>query len=447
MDDVLEKQKIDHEDSTSQKRIVLRLRWGTIIITSFLLIFARDHTFPEPASSLLVLTYLFSNVIASCLPPYYFVRFSFLCIVLLFDTLMITLGIYLSSRFNTDFYLVYFLIILFASIGRSFRLLMINASVICVIYGWILWTTGWDLASPQEGTLLRIPFIFVTSLFYGFLVQSSEEKTKRMKEEMEEQTRTIVHLKDVAEKKQMEERLIQSERLRALGEMAAGIAHDFNNVLGAILGRAQLIKMEMMTRKTTAASISEEAIKKDLEVIERAATDGAHTVRKILDFTRSKSDESLFFPLDVNEVVDGAIDLARTKIKDEAQATGIQIEVQTIRNQVRPVMGNPSELREVLLNLIFNAIDAMPKGGTILFKTGMENGSVLIEVKDSGIGMSESDRSRIFDPFFTTKGSQRSGLGLCVSYAIIQHHHGEIRAESQQGAGTTFLIRLPVAKS
>ena len=267
-----------------------------------------------------------------------------------------------------------------------------------------------------------------------------------MKEEMEKQTRTIVHLKDVAEKKQMEERLIRSERLRALGEMAAGIAHDFNNVLGAILGRAQLIRMGLMTRKTATEGVSDEAIKKDLETIERAATDGAHTVRKLLEFTRSKSDESLLFPLDVNEVVDGAIDLARTKIKDEAQAKGIQIEVQTIKDPVRPVMGNPSELREVLLNLIFNAIDAMPEGGTILFKTGMENASVSIEVKDSGVGMSESERSRIFDPFFTTKGVQRSGLGLSVSYAIIQRHHGEIRAESQKGAGTTFLIELPVAK-
>ncbi len=447
MDGGLENQQTDPAELAGQKRIILHLRWVTIIITSLLLIFGRDPTFPETLSSLLVLAYLFSNVVALRFPPSYFVKFSFLCAVLLFDTLMITLGIYFSTRFDTDFYLVYFLIILFASIGKSFKLLMINASVICVIYGWLLWTKGLNLALSQEGTLLRIPFIFVTSLFYGFLVQSSEERSRRMTEELEEQTRMIAGIKDAAEKKQMEERLIHSERLRAVGEMAAGIAHDFNNVLGAILGRAQLIRLELGTGKTAAETVYDEAIKRDLEIIERAAADGAHTVRKLLEFTRSKNDESFFFPLDVNEVIDGAIELARARLKDEAQAKGIQIEVQTIKNQIRPVMGNPSELREVLLNLIFNAIDAMPKGGTILFRTGMEDGSVSIEVKDNGAGMSESDRRRIFDPFFSTKGGQRSGLGLSVSNNIIQRHHGEIQVESREGTGTTFLIKLPVAKT
>ncbi len=446
MDDVLENSQIHPTELVGQKRIILRLRWVTIIITSALLIFGRDPNFPEPLSSLLVLSYLFSNVVALRFPPSYFIKFSFLCAVLLFDTLMITLGLYFSTRFDTDFYLVYFLVILFASIGKSFKLLMINASVICVVYGWFLWTRGLD-STLSEGTLLRVPFIFVVSLFYGFLVQSFEEKTKRMTEELEERTRMIADIKHAAEKKQMEEKLIHSERLRAVGEMAAGIAHDFNNVLGAILGRAQLIRLGLAAGKTAGETVHDDAMKRDLEIIEQAAEDGAHTVRKLLEFTRSKNHESFFFPLDANEVIHGAIELASARLKDEAQAKGIQIEVQTIKNQIRPVMGNPTELREVLLNLIFNAIDAMPKGGTIVFRTGMENGSVWIEVKDNGIGMSESDRKRIFDPFFSTKGTQRSGLGLSVSHNIIQHHHGEIQVRSQEGAGTTFLIKLPVAKT
>jgi signal transduction histidine kinase len=109
-------------------------------------------------------------------------------------------------------------------------------------------------------------------------------------------------------------------------------------------------------------------------------------------------------------------------------------------------MGNPIELREVLLNIILNSIDAMPEGGRITFKTGHEDSYVSIEASDEGIGMPEHIRQRVFDPFFTTKGVQRSGLGLSISYGIIHRHHGEIEVKSQEGMGTTFLIKLPIAE-
>ena len=109
-------------------------------------------------------------------------------------------------------------------------------------------------------------------------------------------------------------------------------------------------------------------------------------------------------------------------------------------------MGNPNELQEVFLNIVLNSIEAMPKGGTITFKTKRANGFVIIEVGDDGIGIPEPIRHRVFDPFFTTKGVQRSGLGLSISYGIIHRHHGEIQMESQEGVGTTFVVRLPLAK-
>jgi signal transduction histidine kinase len=256
---------------------------------------------------------------------------------------------------------------------------------------------------------------------------------------------TIIYLKDITDKKQMEEWLIQSEKLKALGEMAAGVAHDLNNVLGAILGRVQLIKLGLMNGRDEPGRMSHETIKQELEIIEQASMDGAHTIKKIQEFTRSKTDGSKFVSIDVNEIIDGAIELAKTKIKDEAEAKGIQIEVRTIKGEVPQVMGDPSELREVLLNLLVNSIDAMPEGGMVTFKTGQENGHIFIEASDNGIGMPETIRQRIFDPFFTTKGVQRSGLGLSVSYGIIRRHNGEIQVKSQEGIGTTFMIKLPVA--
>ena len=182
----LEKERMSLEDSKGYKQMVLRLRWMTIIITSYLILFGRGIAFPQLFPSLLILFYLFSNAIAYFIPSSYFSKLSFFYIVLLFDTFMVSLGIYITSQFDTDFYLVYFLIILFASIARSFKLLMVNALVICGIYGWFLWTKGWDMKSSEEGILLRIPFIFIMNIFYGFLIQSFEERTKRIKMELRE---------------------------------------------------------------------------------------------------------------------------------------------------------------------------------------------------------------------------------------------------------------------
>ncbi len=117
---------------------------------------------------------------------------------------------------------------------------------------------------------------------------------------------TIFYLKDITDRKEMEERLLRSEKLRALGEMAAGVAHDFNNVLGAILGRVQLIKLNLMKREANPRAMSYETIQKELGIIEQAALDGAHTIKKIQEFTRKKGDEFLFVPLNMNEIVEGA---------------------------------------------------------------------------------------------------------------------------------------------
>jgi len=257
---------------------------------------------------------------------------------------------------------------------------------------------------------------------------------------------TIIYLKDVTEKKQMEEGLIRSEKLRALGEMAAGVAHDLNNVLGAILGRVQLIQLELRREEEAKGAFPGDSLQKELGVIEQAAKDGAHTINKIQEFTRSKTDESQFVPVDINEVLEGAFEFLKTKIKDEADARGIHNQVRMVKHPLPPVMGSPSELREVFLNLLLNSMDAMPRGGTITLRTEPRNGHVTVEVSDDGVGMSESIRHRIFDPFFTTKGVRRSGLGLSVTYGIIRRHHGEIEVESGEGLGTTFRINFPAVK-
>ncbi|CBE69170.1 MAG: GAF domain-containing protein [Candidatus Methylomirabilis oxygeniifera] len=240
--------------------------------------------------------------------------------------------------------------------------------------------------------------------------------------------------RDVTERKQLEQQLLRAEKLRALGEMASGVAHNFNNVLGAILGRAQILRR----------AVQDPEAQRGLDAIEKAALDGANMIRRLQHFTRQRRDEE-FFPVDLNQAVKDVLAMTETKWKDEANLAGTTIEVITGYGKISSVMGNISELREVLTNLILNAVEAMPYGGTLGLKTEEIDGWICASVSDTGIGMTDDVKSKVFDPFFTTKGVKGTGLGLNVSYGIIRGHHGEIAVQSRPGQGTTVSIRLPIS--
>jgi len=260
------------------------------------------------------------------------------------------------------------------------------------------------------------------------------------------QERNIIQLtiRDITEKKEMEEKFLRSEKLKALGELAGGVAHDFNNVLAAILGRAQLLRMnsKVMTGKQKSEK-SKHELEKGLDIIEKAARDGAETVRRIQEFSRKRDDDKYFASVDINEVIVNALDFTRVRWRDEADSKGIKINVQKKVSSLPLVAGSASELREVFANLIRNAIDAMPQGGIITVKTFRQDGHIAIQVEDTGIGIPKVIRDKIFDPFFTTKGPQSTGLGMSVSYGIINRHRGTISVDSVEGQGTTFTIKLP----
>ncbi len=232
-----------------------------------------------------------------------------------------------------------------------------------------------------------------------------------------------------------QQQVIQSERLRALGEMAGGVAHDFNNTLTVILGRARLLL----------SATQDPELRRKLQVIEKAALDGAQTVRRIQEFTRMRRGRS-FTSVDLNRVIEEVVEITRSRWKDEAQAKGVPYDVLVKTSPLLPVAGDASELREALTNIMFNALDAMPRGGRVTFKTGVEGERVFCVATDTGVGMAEDIRRRIFDPFFTTKGEKGTGLGLSVVYGIIARHGGEIEVQSQVGQGSAFMIRLPVAR-
>ena len=230
--------------------------------------------------------------------------------------------------------------------------------------------------------------------------------------------------------------MVRTEKLRALGEMAAGVAHDFNNLLAVIVGRA-----ELLLRRAPAAELA-----RGLETIRQAALDGAQTVRRIQEFTRTRRTRP-FRRVDLLDVVREVVEMTRPRWKDEAQSRGVSYEVSIEGGPVPWVAGRPEELREVFTNLLANALEAMPGGGRLAFELSADEGSVVVAVRDTGVGMAPETARRIFEPFFTTKGPQGSGLGLSVVWGIVMRHGGTVEVDSRPGEGTTFTLRLPVTRS
>jgi signal transduction histidine kinase len=232
--------------------------------------------------------------------------------------------------------------------------------------------------------------------------------------------------------KHTQERMVQAEKLKALGELSAGVAHDFSNLLGGILGHAQLMLRD----------IEEPKQRKRLNYIEQAARDGAETVERILEFTRTQPHRP-FEAVNPNAVVRDTIAMARPKWENETRVYGTPLEVDVDLGEIPPIEGHPVKLREVLTNILFNAVDAMPDGGRILVRTYHHEGSVFISITDTGIGIPDDIQSRIFDPFFSTKGTLGTGLGLSVAYGIVGQHGGHITVDSALGKGTTFTLCFP----
>ncbi len=256
-----------------------------------------------------------------------------------------------------------------------------------------------------------------------------------------------VLVRDISERKRMEERLLQSEKLKSLGELASGVAHNFNNILAIILGRTQLLRRNTGTppdNKERRKFVEE--LRKSLDIIEKASFDGADTVRRIQEFSRKKSEDynnKNFIDVDLNEIINSTVEFTKVKWQDEAVTKGIKISITKELDSLAPVAGNPAELREVFINLINNSVDALLQGGTIRVKTFMDNGNVVSVIEDTGVGIPKDVQDKIFDPFFTTKGVQATGLGMSVSYGIISRHQGTITIKSGEGQGTSVTIKIP----
>jgi signal transduction histidine kinase len=252
----------------------------------------------------------------------------------------------------------------------------------------------------------------------------------------------IAFITDITERKRIEtqlqrqrEVLYQNEKLAALGTMAAGIAHEMNNPLGIITTRIEVMLLDAEQQALPAQVLE------DLHVLHRASQRVARIAASLRSFARHTPADRV--PLDLNTVVDESVQL----VEKPLAADNVQI-ITDLDRALPPILGDASAIHQVLMNLLTNAREAMPGGGQIRLRTEKAErpGWVRLRVADTGVGIATDELSKVFDPFFTTKRTG-TGLGLSVSYGIIQEHGGTVDVQSQPGAGTTFVISFPTVAS
>lgn len=241
------------------------------------------------------------------------------------------------------------------------------------------------------------------------------------------------------ELKTVQRELVQQERLRALGEMASGITHDFNNFLSPIAGFAETLL------SVPGAIEDREKTRRYLELIHTSAKAAAGVVARLREFYRRREGGDAHGPIELNRLLREVVDLTEPKWRGMALAKGIEVRVEVLSDpSPTAIQGNEAEIRNVLTNLVFNAVDAMPRGGALTLSCARSEKEAVVEVRDTGTGMTEEVRRRCLEPFYTTKGERGTGLGLSVALGTVERHGGTIEIESEMGRGTTMRLRFPL---
>jgi ligand-binding sensor domain-containing protein/nitrogen-specific signal transduction histidine kinase len=265
-----------------------------------------------------------------------------------------------------------------------------------------------------------------------------DEQIDELEVRVRERTQELADLNmqlaaEIDERERTEKQLIRLERLRALGEMSAGVSHNLNNILVGVLGFAELIRLNNQDPQ----------IAEDIEQVIASGLRAKDLVRR-LHRAVHPGEEGALLPVAINEVVREVVQSTMPRWKDEPEARGILIDVKTRLEMVPPIQGTQSGLYDLLVNLLLNAVDAMPEGGGITFSSEPLEDGVQLLVQDSGIGMDEETRRRVFEPFFTTKMDVGTGLGLAGVYGTMVRWEGRIEVESTPGEGTLFILWFPV---
>ncbi|MBC7263396.1 MAG: GAF domain-containing protein [Chloroflexi bacterium] len=315
---------------------------------------------------------------------------------------------------------------------------------------------NWEGRSPQYdgvsfGSALAVPMEWQGQIIGALGVHEIGKKRVFTEEEVSlirllaaqaavalQNARMYEDLKAAYERLQVaQEEVLKVERLRALGEMASGIVHDFNNTLTPMLGF-----LLMALRDPALPS----QVRSDLEQVRQGVLDATRIVNRLREFYRPRDEEEPALLIGINQLIRDVVQSTRPQWHDAPKEQGITIHLSLQLGLVRSIRGHSADLQQMLMNLIANAVEAMPKGGTMSIRTRTDGDWVVMELADTGVGMPPEVKARLFEPFFTTKGEGHAGLGLATCYGVVKRHGGFIRVESRLGEGTWVTVRLPAAK-
>ena len=295
---------------------------------------------------------------------------------------------------------------------------------------------GFNLFSTSDKNTISDKPVEVSGITKAGVIIPTELSVSSYKAE-NEQLALIGIVRDLTERKRIDDILLRSEKLKSMGMITSGIAHEFNNILAIVKGFATQIKKKCG---------NDEKLEKRVDTIIKATNDGVEIVRRMREYTNLELDNANFVPTDMRLLIKQSIGFTMPRWQNIANANGIHYKIDTDGfSKELCIMCNQSELREVLVNIINNALDAMPGGGSLSFHTWAEEKTLFVTISDTGMGMGKTVQRNVFDPFFTTKIGVGTGLGMSTAYGIVVRHGGEIEVESEEGKGSRFTIRLPLS--
>jgi signal transduction histidine kinase len=288
--------------------------------------------------------------------------------------------------------------------------------------------------STYPNPLLRALVFVVFAALIGLFIAAELNRFERERKTNAELKAAYQKLNEYTQQlKDSQEQLIQSEKLSSLGQLAASIAHEVNNPLSGVLTYTQLL-----TKRINSDKFSKESALDYLAKMESELTRSTGLVRNLLDFARQSA--PVLVETDLNDIVNRVLELTA----HTAKLAKVEV-IKELDSSLPKLIADPNQLQQVCTNLVLNAIQAMPQGGKLTLRTSLEKDQLKLEVKDTGYGISPENMRKLFTPFFSTKKEVKGvGLGLAISYGIIQRHRGKIDIQSIEGKGTTFTVYLPV---
>lgn len=398
--------------SKNKKKAISILQWLVVIVTSYLLLFSKGDISDDPWAYGLIVVFFASTFVVHRLPEAALQHRHFDIALLVFDTALISLSIYMNRDLPWDLFLFYFFILFLAAIGENMIRIVIGSVLISAIYLGLQFEQGRGLAQINPEIFVRIPFLFGSSILYGYLSENAKKE------------------------KQRAESAEQKERLKM--DLVSALAHDIKNPLGIIMGYAEVMADQLAGRN---------AEKENIDTLDRIQESAQRIVNLVTGFLEASKAEAGKISVEQRPVEINALirEVAQQQM-GELRKKNISIDVD-LDESIPMIIGDKAQLDRVLWNLVGNAIKFTPAGGRITVSSKRDDGHVRVAVKDTGIGIPKEELPLLFSQFRRLKGSAKvegTGLGLFIVKTIIEAHKGTVQAESQDGEGSTFTVKVPI---